>query len=1422
VPDMPEDERSPEVIGCYRLGDDPSALDATPSLTVVQANAKDADRRIVSSMLEMTTLQFADGNQTHQLSYHLTANGGDAVELTIPNGLSITSARVNNRPAAIDVSDEAPNRATIQLPKSQRLAALTIDLHAQVAPLGFRAKISPPIVGTTFPIMRGTWTVLSPPGYEEAGAFDAAKPGVLQRLFGPLARGSANGAHRIGVRAAYGAGDVPATLAGGEQRRSTSTAAAPSGWRPATQEFITEPMPIRLRLIDGVDATWYVVGLVSAVAAAWLWPRRRRWVTIAAMIAAICCLTLSAASIVAAQAVFLGILAGVFARRVAAATPTASRAELRTPAAAGVGLAIMLAAGGLGAEAAETRPVPPSVLYPIDADGKAVGSDVYVPEALVSKLLPSARAARYDGATAALLGAQYEINLSKDQPGGGQVCEKCTLRYRWRTFQPGARIELPLVRGEAAWLAENHTLNGKKVQLTWSASGRGCSLRLDQPGEHELKLELTPRRRTLGDRGQLRLHVLPLPGAIVEINHPAGVEELEIGGAAPLAAGTTRTTARIPGVDVLEASWPIRVRGEAARVSLDQLTWLDVDPATSRLEVRLRLTGDSASVDRLELAVSPQLKLLPLPEDSPIQHLPTAADSPATVELKFRSPPQLPLVLSLPFELQRSVSVGRIDYPSVRVLNAETNSHHFAVSAGSRLRVRDEGASGMTPVTTKEIDQTRGAGPAAAVLQYAMTTAEPTWSLNVERMPDRFAARESLELLCTAADAHVAYAAAIDDVEGEVLVHRLGIPTQLKIKDVSVTGESPTERTPIRWSRPRPDQLWMFLGRPLSQSHTIHISARADYAGDRRLAIPRIGLATSGASTTAVRIRRSSDVLVEWPEGAEPPAGAAPPIATEDVDGLLVGQYSISRRAAPELKVRSNEPRFSADAVLTMDLARVEPVAACVVQGQVTRGVVDGVRLLTDTAWTGPFTVASGGDVEINKAAEAGRQMIEVRLAKPAVAGETFVLRLTGPIALQNDQRIRFPTLHLVDALDERLFLVLPRHAGNQAPQWTLQGLRRAELPEPLSQALGQSSRGSVYRVERERFVAEQRVFPAGILRAQVRLAEIRVTVDRGGLWSAVAQLIVQPGGASPLSVRPPAGAALVHAEVDGRPVIDSSPSDDGWELPAGSRYLPRVVTVGYRSRDGKGDRDLFVATPHIMADGRRLPVSKSLWQIEADGPLSLEATGAARPLSRFEFQSAARRNQIAAVVDASPLAFQLHPWELHQWFEPWLARLGPAADSAAVAEDSQEAAWNQLRERLTDLTATRFTPQTSASPGERRAQDLAVTARFYEGRGDGIALTARPGSDAARWLAALALAVVTGLAWRYPTKLEPLLSAARRRPYAVGAMAGVYWWFALSPSLLGPVIIAASIVGFYKHRQESEPRRHNEHDENNTAVGSS
>ncbi|BBO31286.1 hypothetical protein [Lacipirellula parvula] len=1440
-------------LACLRLGDDPAMLiadapgfttrllttQAFPPAAAAAANQlqptekpasetenKPAQTGVIAWSCHAQTQQLADGTQSHRIVYAVESPQPTDVQLTAPAGASFVSVAVDGH-ALVAAPAVVSHRVRFQLPGVAARQALVVQLERKIAPLERHAQIEPALPEASFPVVRGTWNLRWPAAYnavaQDGSVASAKRAGLaaasvsandwLARLFGPV---SGRGGERWydGMLLAHVDAASPVIPA------TSTRLAAPGGWTTLTQSFVDHPAPVALRLASGEQANWHVAWLIAAVASAWLWARSRRGVVTLAAAAAAICLTVPLPLVPLPQAVFLGVLTGAVVRQSVSFLTRQRRETDRSLAAhAAVLLSLTLGWQALVEEnaAAAQETAPPQVFFPVDDQGQPVGDDVYVPAPMAASLLPTTAGV---AESATLVDANYQVELEPSAGVNQIVATRVVLRFRWKSERTNAVVELPLHAADGLWDAAQFLLDGQPITPSWNVAGTSIAFTLAKSGDHELTARMTPvaASSSAAQVSRLQLSVPPLAGGTLEVLHPAGLMAVHATAATHVASESSaaRTLLRLAPAETLDLVWPARLANDGAAIAVEQLSLLEVDPAAARLDVRLRLSGDGA-VDAIRLLASPQLKLLPLPEGSPLEISPSSlseANQPGLVELRFRSAATLPQTVALQFQLQRTLSVGRIDYPWVDVLGMNVRLRHFAVIADPRLRVRDNAGAGLAPVSPAELEPLWGPAVSASSLQYAASVANPQWSLDVTPTPPRFSSRESLELHCDDHDVRVVYTAAIAELGGELLAHRLSVAPELQIEQVSVTLEGVGGDIPVRWARPRPDQVQLFLSRPLTESHVIRVAGRlhdmivatppaaatADAgtlpAIERRVQVPRIGLEASPTAPIDLLLFRASDLLVGWADAA-PPAKATP-VPVDSNQGLLVGQYALARGAAalPELVISPNNAEFDADALLMLELDPAETVAECRLRGEASRGLVDTIELIVDKNWRGPFAADQGARVTVRDLpADPDRQLLEVRLAAPVAAGGSFGVRVRGPVSLETDQRIRFPSFRIANAKQQQAFLVLPPTAGNLTAEWTLRGLQPQRLPKELTTALGVEKSPQAYRVLRERFIAEQRVFPDAMRVAAYRQAENRLEIDAAGHVAAQSQLIVQAGGGDVCRVTLPAGAELEYASVDGVPQAAPTVADGVWQAPAGSRFLPRVFLLSYRLPRASMKSSRHFSVPQVAVDGRTFAPQRSLWQVV--DARSVESTAKAKPLGAAEFAAAARRGQIDAFLDAYPLASQLAEWELQLWRQPWFDRL----DATAASDDPE--AWTRLRERFGRSSSSKKPPADVADARELPSHE-SLLARHFQGDDEG-ALELVPQREPLpyfRWFGAFALVAAIGFVWRHPVATHTIALPVRRWPYAAVAAAGALWWWYLTPALPGLAITAVAVIAYWKSRK--------------------
>ncbi|MEM1305081.1 MAG: hypothetical protein AAGG46_09295, partial [Planctomycetota bacterium] len=229
---------------------------------------------------------------------------------------------------------------------------------------------------------------------------------------------------------------------------------------------------------------------VAMVAAALLVGFRREawWLMTGGGLAA--ALVLPADAAMVASSIWLGgllgpplrlVVAWLTARSATAGSTASDSLESQTTAARRIMIpTIVLAVAAAGSAGAAKPPQP--LLVPVDESGDRVGEKVYVPEPLLEQLLARDAARRRPEPSGVLVrSAQYRGAMARGGDGS-LVVRDWTARLEITTFARGARVRLPLRRGDADW-PDAVLVDGEPRRLEWNADGDECAFDVDRPGD---------------------------------------------------------------------------------------------------------------------------------------------------------------------------------------------------------------------------------------------------------------------------------------------------------------------------------------------------------------------------------------------------------------------------------------------------------------------------------------------------------------------------------------------------------------------------------------------------------------------------------------------------------------------------------------------------------------------------------------------------------------------------------------------------------------------------------------------------------------------------------------------------------------------------------------------------------------------------
>jgi hypothetical protein len=1013
----------------------------------------------------------------------------------------------------------------------------------------------------------------------------------------------------------------------------------------------------------------------------------------------------------------------------------------------------------------------PAVFFPIDRSGKAAGEDVYVPEGLL-RTWAAGQSAPAASRGVLLAAAAYELDLAALQPGANPQQSSQTMKFRIHCASADAEVVLPLRRDQAQWFAEQSRLDGGPLTIHWADDGRACRVTIAEPGWHDLQIAFLPHvERTTRGSGFV-LNVPPLPGAVATVRRTQEAGSFTVSGIASWenSTGGTRLIGYLPPLEVLDVRWQPARRETSAALFAEQLAWLEIEPARAVLHASLRLTGETLASQRVQLAVDPQLRLLPLPPDSPVQEVETSEERETRIDLKFAPDARLPVEIRLDFQWQRMLSTGRFSFPSIRVEGAQTTRNHFGVSLADNLTYLAEANGDLLEIAPAEFESLSRNLPRRVQLAYAVTRANPRWSLLVRPAAPVLQFRESLRLECRAHHALATWTAEVTAVQGVHQAASVTLPNGVQQCRVSAE-DAQGDPVPCRFARSAPAQGALFANRPLEVGDSLRVSAVLDLPSSGELVAPGPAFAARDRGGFELDLRRDLDVDVRWSDPLQaPPSIAEEGPAAPGETTAAVGRYRLDgeKLAAKSLRIIPSPAALSAD--LACALVENERSAAAVValHAVVRHGKIDRLNFRLPKDWPQPLAVQPEARLlRRSHPLDADSQLVTVYLPKSFSPGETIDVRLRIPWDSRSGALPVFSGVDLAEDRVRRRFLALPESRGGKPVVWRHSGLREQALPAQLQALLPEAATHAAYAVLQPGFTAELSTDAAAPLTQELRGAWARARYDEDGGWSASLHLLVHPKAPLALRVGLPPGAVLTHAALDGQPSVVADQGAE-YRIEVGPPGVPRLLEISYRTQRPLGNLPPPLAAPKFF-DGQRPLEGQGVWWEIATPPHAravADAPGAAAATTA-EVSAA-----IAAEVAAAEQLLQRGRAELPRW------------ERQDEKSWRRTPAWQRFAQPIPQSTA-------EAAPEERRF------AWVQADHGVGFALQ-RDGS----WRSSVACSVAV-LALLGSVVVLPFSPLGRRagellaahRWLAVGCL-GLAWRLALTPTWPGDFAIAAACLG--------------------------
>ena len=1093
---------------------------------------------------------------------------------------------------------------------------------------------------------------------------------------------------------------------------------------------------------------------------------------------------------------------------------------------AAVGLIAVIALGSAQGAHAQEGAAPESAVpaeihrvhFPVDAEGKPVGEDVFVPPAFYDVLRREGSAGGLHERKWMILRADYRAVFRWDVAADELAATELVAKYELEVSQPNTSILLPVEQEQVHLLSNRAQANGQPASVSWLPGGKGLSVEVAQPGTCELELAFRPnierKKRDLG----FQLGIPPLPCSQLKVELPAQASGVEF----PTAFGTVThddetgfEVVRLGPTDRLVVRWPIDPNENIApsALTVEQLTWLSVRPGAVVIDAKFKFSTLSGTIGRVQLRTDPRLTILPPAPDQPIAAWRAATDKDVqTIWLDIEPPFEQEVAFDTSFVLAGTSGIGNVRVPRLEAVADRTNRHWLAVSVADDLDFKQP--KPIADASPNEADFIAAWGPTEEPPQVVagLSEGQPDWVLATWPREPIVTAAQRLAVSIGQHKADVKLDADIEITGGKRFQYRILASRLLEITSVSAV-ESEAERA-TKWSRDNAGAVIVRLDGPVTRSHRLQLSGTIPLRrSNGNYRFPRISLADVELTTDRVDLYRRSEVLVDVTDkGALADVGGAELGRHRKGWGRLVAALQasagISKPAAIQVDLRPNRPRTDARLVIAMDRRDGDWQAEADCDVQAASGIIDAIRLDIPEEWKGPFDVEPEAQVEIVDVPDQTRRHLLVR--PPQAVKSNYRVRVRGTLAASAGERVRAPDIVPLDVVRADRYLVAPTKVQRQQIAWETSGLQATRLPSGYETEL-ESYVAYAVQDRRNRFQATIRDVQAESGAASVHLADIHVDCNDDGCILGLATFDLEPAGLSACELVLPAGYELLHVMVGDLPAQLDRMKGHRWRFRLGPRQLPQqvqVVFTGMLKPTQWQQRTAVVQAPTLAG----IAVEQTLWTVRGPTTGDIEIVAGESQLDPLPHELFRLEKTAALVETASDVLAERDPDDISHWYLAWSRRLAASRSRAAQwqlaypARGSEEAALRIIDTKQAEIAMRLGTGELKAlSESEcsqitqpvdvwRLALNRSAPIRrcAFSGSREAIEFRHRIQANSIATEPWVAVTVLLGIALvSFVVLPHPALEYCFHRcPQLLGIPLGIAWWLWFAPSLLGLIVL--------------------------------
>ena len=1078
------------------------------------------------------------------------------------------------------------------------------------------------------------------------------------------------------------------------------------------------------------------------------------------------------------------------------------------------------------------------IIIPVDEEDELEGDKYYVSEEFYEELLRRVREQTSLRRGWQIRAASYHGTLGRDALSENVELEHFSATFDLQILGDSADVRIPLVDA----LPSDFILNGRPVEPFRRERDGTLVFRILEKGPCRLQMTLLPKLDLEVGRGSFAIGVPPAPESILILDAPSEFSEMEF----PTALGETQRIGEsqflvdLGQVDSIIVRWAedTALRSNGPLVECDELSWLHLGAGGSVvLQIRFRYRISEGSIDEVRLTKPVNMRLRGNVSCSTV-----GVETPTTIRDAETSPEvevlRIPLSesvtdaleLTARFELEDFPGVGRLTVPHIFSTDVSEARRRMAVSAASTLRPPE--SSDLNTVAATEFLAVWGESDETALFVVQNEDGRP-WEVDVRPLAASPIAQQNLDVLFGRDECRIRFQglATSSDVR---FSERIRVPASATIDHVDIVQDD--AGLVYRWSRPRPDLIVVFLRQPLSGDYRIELTARTPAQLPSDAQVPIISLEGVDSTDYQLRLYRLFDVLVSVPESSSEFA-ASEQAFTETAEaiwsreGRPVAAFLVDspNSFAMDVGLSENNPQVRTQQRTTLQQTESGWSAECRFQIEVEGGLLDECRVEAPIAMT-DLRANNGFETTLSKENKLRTLILQPR---EAISG-SYEFTVSSPLQFASGDPVSVPSVSIVDAELKTHLLVLPTESLRLAPlTWETRGLTPTETPDDAVALIARDA-FTAYAVENESFEA---ILSLDSESAEVYALTLHAAWRPSGGAYGVAFFDVQSGGLSECILVMPPGLHPLHASVDGASVVPVLKGDGRRSLLIGWNPLPRrieIVFEGELSQD-EDSSSIHFPTPWLeTVDGEALPVHNTFWAIASPSAYQPSHEDS---LSDVEYAEA-RLQHLCDTMETIETLHTVESPEISAWYRSWSTRwslLSSRTRSQLLEEnaigrrtsesrngsattnqdvilaahlDSLESRQLRLAESLgmTDI----WNGGAGASPGGATPSDEVWESLYHgprvvrghaENRIRSIELRGAPletapiGNKISRAFGVASVMVLILIAWTTGW----IASLFRRSPHLVGVALGIIWWALLTPSILGLILVAISLVSLFR-----------------------